>query len=103
MDAIAVSGLTKRFRSISAVDDLSFIAREGTITGFVGPNGAGKTTTLRTILGLTRPTAGTALVAGRPYAETGRPPFVVGAALEADRSEGRRVGKEGRSRWWPDH
>jgi ABC-2 type transport system ATP-binding protein len=94
MHAVAVSGLTKRFRSVRAVDDLSFDVREGTITGFVGPNGAGKTTTLRTILGLTRPTSGTALVAGRPYAELDRPPFVVGAALEADGFHPRRTARD---------
>ena len=94
MDAIAVSGLTKRFRSVRAVDDLSFVVREGTITGFVGPNGAGKTTTLRAILGLTRPTSGTALVGGRPYAELDRPPFVVGAALEADGFHPRRTARD---------
>src|SRR3712207_4140109 len=94
MDAITVSGLTKRFGSISAVNDLSFVVREGTITGFVGPNGAGKTTTLRTILGLTRPTSGTALVAGRPYAELDRAPFVVGAALEADGFHPRRTARD---------
>ncbi|MGK5113576.1 MULTISPECIES: ABC transporter ATP-binding protein [unclassified Geodermatophilus] len=94
MDAIAVSGLTKRFRSVRAVDDLSFVVREGTITGFVGPNGAGKTTTLRAILGLTRPTSGTALVGGRPYAELDRPPYVVGAALEADGFHPRRTARD---------
>ncbi|MGY1783448.1 ATP-binding cassette domain-containing protein [Geodermatophilus sp. SYSU D00698] len=94
MDAIAVSGLTKCFRAVRAVDDLSFVVGEGTITGFVGPNGAGKTTTLRAILGLTRPTSGTALVGGRPYAQLDRPPFVVGAALEADGFHPRRTARD---------
>ena len=52
MAAISVRGLTKRFGAITAVDDLSFEVKEGTITGFLGPNGAGKTTTLRMLLGL---------------------------------------------------
>ena len=66
MAAISVRGLTKRFGAVTAVDDLSFDVQPGTITGFLGPNGAGKTTTLRMLLGLVRPTAGTALVDGTP-------------------------------------
>jgi ABC-2 type transport system ATP-binding protein len=83
MAAISVQGLTKRFGDVTAVDDLSFDVPDGTITGFIGPNGAGKTTTLRMILGLVRPTAGTALVAGVPYARLDRPAHHVGAVLEA--------------------
>ncbi len=81
--AVAVSGLSKRFGSVKAVDDLSFTVEPGTITGFLGPNGAGKTTTLRMLLGLVKPTAGTATIGGRPYAELDRPLTQVGAALEA--------------------
>jgi ABC-2 type transport system ATP-binding protein len=83
MSAISVQGLTKRFGSVVAVDDLSFDVQPGTITGFVGPNGAGKTTTLRILLGLVRPTAGAALVNGVPYASLDRPTHHVGAILEA--------------------
>ena len=83
MTAISVHGLTKRFGAVVAVDDLSFEVRPGTLTGFVGPNGAGKTTTLRMILGLVRPTAGTALVGGVPYAKLDRPARHVGAVLES--------------------
>ena len=83
MTAISVQGLTKRFGSVAAVDDLSFDVPPGTITGFIGPNGAGKTTTLRMVLGLVRPTAGTALVDGVPYAKLDRPAHHVGAVLEA--------------------
>ncbi|HEU4347874.1 MAG TPA: ATP-binding cassette domain-containing protein [Actinoplanes sp.] len=83
MTAISVHGLVKRFGGVVAVDDLSFEVRPGTLTGFVGPNGAGKTTTLRMILGLVRPTAGTALVNGVPYARLDRPAHHVGAVLEA--------------------
>ena len=57
---IEVRGLTKRYGSTTAVDDLSFAIPAGRITGFLGPNGAGKTTTLRAVLGLVRPTAGEA-------------------------------------------
>jgi ABC-2 type transport system ATP-binding protein len=81
-DAIEVEALTKRFGGVRAVDDLSFSVRTGVVTGFLGPNGAGKTTTLRIVLGLARPTSGTVLVQGRPYAELEHPGRVVGASLE---------------------
>jgi len=83
MTAISVHGLVKRFSGMLAVDDLSFEVQPGTLTGFVGPNGAGKTTTLRMILGLVRPTAGTALIGGVPYARLDRPARHVGAVLES--------------------
>jgi ABC-2 type transport system ATP-binding protein len=82
MTDVSVRGLTKRFGAVTAVHDLSFDLGPG-VTGFLGPNGAGKTTTLRMLLGLVRPTAGTATVDGRPYAELPRPRRVVGALLEA--------------------
>ena len=66
-EVITADHLTKRFRNVVAVDDLSFQLQHGTITGFLGPNGAGKTTTLRMLLGLTRPTRGIALLFGRHY------------------------------------
>jgi ABC-2 type transport system ATP-binding protein len=80
---IAVSGLSKRYGSLLAVDDLSFVARPGVVTGFLGPNGAGKSTTLRVILGLVRPDAGHATVLDRSYAELDRPIRQVGAVLES--------------------
>jgi ABC-2 type transport system ATP-binding protein len=80
---IEVEHLTKRYRKVVAVDDLSFKVREGVITGFLGPNGAGKTTTLRIILGLVRATAGTATVMDRPYRRLETPTRYVGAVLEA--------------------
>src|SRR3954468_3392103 len=82
--AVAVAeSLTKRYRSLTAVDGLSFALDAGTVTGFLGPNGAGKTTTLRMLLGLARPTSGRALVFDRPYSELERPALRVGAVLEA--------------------
>jgi ABC-2 type transport system ATP-binding protein len=81
-DAIEVRGLTKRFGGVTAVDDLSFAVRPGTVTGFLGPNGAGKTTTLRILLGLARAGKGSALIEGRPYRELEDPTRTVGAALE---------------------
>lgn len=89
---LAFEGIAKTFGSVPAVDDLSFTVRPGAVTGFLGPNGAGKTTTLRMLLGLTRPTAGRALVGDRPYAEHERPGRVVGAALEASSFHPGRTG-----------
>src|ERR1700704_6622982 len=57
-------GLTKSFGTVAAVADVSMTVRRGEVYGFLGPNGAGETTTLRMLLGLARPTAGTALVSG---------------------------------------
>jgi len=81
--SIAVEGLTKRFGSVLAVDDLSFTVQQGTVTGFLGPNGAGKTTTLRMLLGLVRPSSGRALVNGSPYHDLPDPMRTVGAVLES--------------------
>src|SRR5262245_29565508 len=80
--AIVARGLTKRYRSVTAVEDLRFDVRPGQVTGFLGPNGAGKSTTLRMLLGLARPTSGTATVLGMPYASLDRPTRTVGAVLE---------------------
>jgi ABC-2 type transport system ATP-binding protein len=79
---IEVEGVTKRFGSTLAVDDLSFSVLPGTVTGFLGPNGAGKSTTLRSILGLVRPDSGRTTVLGKPYASLDRPLERVGAVLE---------------------
>ena len=80
---IEVKALHKRYRSTTAVDDLSFTVHPGAVTGFLGPNGAGKSTTLRMIVGLDRPCAGEALVAGRRYAELDHPLRTVGTLLDA--------------------
>jgi ABC-2 type transport system ATP-binding protein len=79
---IEVEGLTKRFGSTLAVDDLTFAVRPGTITGFLGPNGAGKSTTMRAILGLVHPSAGRTAVLGGPYRELDDPMRRVGVLLE---------------------
>jgi ABC-2 type transport system ATP-binding protein len=83
MAVIEVRGLTKRFGSVLAVDQLGFDVDGGTVTGFLGPNGAGKTTTLRMLLGLVEPTAGTATINGRRYRDLPHPRRQVGAVLEA--------------------
>jgi ABC-2 type transport system ATP-binding protein len=80
---IEARGLTRRYGSTLAVDDLSFEVKPGRVTGFLGPNGAGKSTTLRMIMGLDKPTAGTVTIDGHPYASLRRPLFEVGAMLEA--------------------
>jgi ABC-2 type transport system ATP-binding protein len=83
MTEIEVRGLTKKFGRMTAVQDVSFTAPTGRVTGFLGPNGSGKTTTLRMVLGLVRPTAGEALIGGVPYRGLTRPRRAVGALLEA--------------------
>jgi len=80
---IEVRNLSKKYGDRLAVDDLSFTVRPGTVTGFLGPNGAGKSTTMRLILGLDRPTSGSATIDGVPYADLVQPLRVVGALLEA--------------------
>ncbi len=80
---VEVRHLSKRFGDKLAVDALSFTVEPGHVTGFLGPNGAGKSTTMRLILGLDRPTTGTATIGGVPYTQLRRPLTVVGALLEA--------------------
>jgi ABC-2 type transport system ATP-binding protein len=79
---IEVEGLSKKFGSTLAVDDLTFSVEPGKITGFLGPNGAGKSTTMRAILGLVRPTSGTTTVLGKRYSELDDPARHVGTLLE---------------------
>jgi ABC-2 type transport system ATP-binding protein len=83
MTDIKVQGLTKAFGTTTAVRELTFAAPAGAVTGFLGPNGSGKTTTLRMILGLVRPTSGTATIGGMRYQDLPRPRAVVGAVLES--------------------
>lgn len=80
---IELRGLTKHYGQTVAVQDLSFTVRPGQVTGFLGPNGAGKSTTMRMILGLDKPTAGTALIKGKPYHDLDHPLRTVGALLDA--------------------
>src|SRR5262245_2715149 len=91
---VSIGGLTKRYGDIVAVDDLSFWIRPGTVTGFLGPNGAGKTTTLRLLLGLAEPTAGEALVFGRPYRDLDDAVHRVGAVLESSDLHPGRSGRD---------
>ncbi|TDC78248.1 ATP-binding cassette domain-containing protein [Micromonospora sp. KC606] len=89
---IVVSGLTKQYKNVRAVDNLSFTVEPGRVTGFLGPNGAGKTTTLRMLLNLVTPTSGTATIGGRRYADLTDPLRHVGAVLEASSAHKGRTG-----------
>ncbi|WP_052810213.1 ABC transporter ATP-binding protein [Streptomonospora alba] len=80
---ISLQDLTKRYGDKVVVDRLSVDLTPGKVTGFLGPNGAGKSTTMRMVLGLDRPTAGRALVEGKPYAELRHPMRRIGALLDA--------------------
>lgn len=80
---IELRQLTKSYGSRIAVDGLTCSIEPGRVTGFLGPNGAGKSTTMRLILGLDRPSAGQALINGRPYAQLKAPMREVGALLDA--------------------
>jgi len=80
---IEAQGLTKRYGSKTAVDDVTFTVHPGKVTGFLGPNGAGKSTTMRMIVGLDHPTHGTVTVNGRQYAQHRAPLAEVGALLDA--------------------
>ncbi len=80
---IEVRELTKRYGPKTAVDGLTFTVRPGIVTGFLGPNGAGKSTTMRMIMGLDRPSSGSATIDGRPYEQLKAPMHEVGALLEA--------------------
>ncbi|MEV3930557.1 MULTISPECIES: ABC transporter ATP-binding protein [unclassified Streptomyces] len=93
MTSIDVHELTKDYGATRAVDRLSFSVGPGRVTGFLGPNGAGKSTTMRLILGLDRPTSGTATIGGRPYAALGNPLGRVGALLDAQAAHGSRTAR----------
>ena len=91
---ITIQNLTRRYGRFTAVDDISFEAGAGTVTGFLGPNGAGKSTTMRMLVGLTRPTSGAATILGRPYAALPNPGRSVGVLLDASAQHGGRTGRE---------
>ncbi|WP_328441728.1 ABC transporter ATP-binding protein [Streptomyces sp. NBC_00444] len=94
MTSIEVQALTKEFGTRRAVDHLTFRVLPGRVTGFLGPNGAGKSTTMRLVLGLDRPTSGTATVGGRAYATFREPLRHVGALLDAQAPHGSRTGRD---------
>ncbi|WP_405926398.1 ATP-binding cassette domain-containing protein [Streptomyces sp. NBC_00035] len=93
MTSIDVQDLTKEYGSTRAVDQLTFSVLPGRVTGFLGPNGAGKSTTMRLVLGLDRPTSGTATIGGRAYADIHEPLRHVGALLDAQAPHGSRTAR----------
>jgi ABC-2 type transport system ATP-binding protein len=80
---IEAVGLTKHYGEKVAVNGLTFTVQPGVVTGFLGPNGSGKSTTMRMLLGLDRPTEGTATINGKAYHNLRAPLCEVGALLEA--------------------
>jgi ABC-2 type transport system ATP-binding protein len=91
---ITVDGVTRKYGHFTAVDDVSFTAQEGRVTGFLGPNGAGKSTTMRVMVGLTRATAGTVTISGRHYIDLPNPGLEVGVLLDASAQHAGRTGRE---------
>jgi ABC-2 type transport system ATP-binding protein len=91
---ITLESVTRTYGHFTAVDDVSFTARPGRVTGFLGPNGAGKSTTMRIIVGLTRASAGATTVSGRRYVDLPNPGLEVGVLLDASAQHVGRTGRE---------
>lgn len=89
-----MESLTKKYGAFTAVDDITFTAQSGRVTGFLGPNGAGKSTAMRAMVGLTRPTAGRATIDGKDYTSLGNPGREVGVLLDASAQHNGRTGRE---------
>jgi ABC-2 type transport system ATP-binding protein len=91
---IIIEGLTKHYGTTIAVDNVSFTASAGRVTGYLGPNGAGKSTTMRIMVGLTRATSGTVTISGRRFADLPNPGLEVGVLLDASAQHAGRTGRE---------
>ncbi|GEP38945.1 ABC transporter [Nocardioides psychrotolerans] len=91
---IQVEGLTRTYGGFTAVDDISFVAQPGRVTGFLGPNGAGKTTTMRVMVGLTPPSRGRVTIGGHVYHDIPNPGRHVGVLLDASAQHAGRSGRE---------
>ncbi len=91
---ISVSHLSKTYGSFKAVDDVTFTAQPGRVTGFLGPNGAGKSTTMRIMVGLTPASSGEATILGRHYSDLPNPGREVGVLLDASAQHAGRTGRE---------
>ncbi|MFC7360499.1 ABC transporter ATP-binding protein [Nocardioides astragali] len=91
---ITIENLTKRYGGFTAVDDISFRVRPGSVVGFLGPNGAGKSTAMRMMTGLTPATSGRATILGQPYRELHNPGRQVGVMLDASAQHPGRTGRE---------
>ncbi|MGN6252103.1 MAG: ABC transporter ATP-binding protein [Marmoricola sp.] len=91
---ITLDHLTRRYGAFTAVDDVSFTAEAGRVTGFLGPNGAGKSTTMRVLTGLTPATSGSARILGRDFADLPNPGRQIGVLLDASAQHAGRTGRE---------
>ena len=91
---ITVDGVTKTYGAHRAVDDVSFVARPGRVTGFLGPNGAGKSTTMRIMVGLTPASSGRVTIGGHAYGDLPNPGLLVGVLLDASAQHEGRTGRE---------
>ncbi|NYD58110.1 ABC-2 type transport system ATP-binding protein [Nocardioides marinisabuli] len=91
---IIVDHLTRKYGGFTAVDDVSFTAQPGRVTGFLGPNGAGKTTTMRVMVGLTPATSGSVTIGGHAYRDIPNPGRHVGVLLDASAQHAGRTGRE---------
>jgi ABC-2 type transport system ATP-binding protein len=91
---ITIDSLTKTYGGFTAVDDVTFTAAAGRVTGFLGPNGAGKSTTMRVMVGLTPPTSGSARVNGQLFSDLPNPGLEVGVLLDASAQHAGRTGRE---------
>ena len=91
---ITIDSLTKKYGASTVVDDISFVAPAGRVTGFLGPNGAGKSTSMRMMVGLTSPTSGSATISGRRFADLPNPGREVGVMLDASAQHAGRTGRE---------
>ncbi|MBC7276002.1 ATP-binding cassette domain-containing protein [Nocardioides sp.] len=91
---IQIDALSKRYGGFTAVDNVTFNAEPGRVTGFLGPNGAGKSTTMRILVGLTDPSSGSAHLLGRHFSQLPNPGLEVGVLLDASAQHGGRTGRE---------
>ena len=90
---ISAKSLTKRYGDATVVDNLSFAAEPGRVTGFLGPNGSGKSTTMKILLDLAKPDAGHATIGGQRYRDLSDPSRTVGAVIESDAFHPGRSGR----------
>jgi ABC-2 type transport system ATP-binding protein len=91
---IELQGVSKAYGDYVAVDDVSFVAQAGRVTGFLGPNGAGKSTSMRIMVGLTPADRGSATIGGLRYADIPNPSRHVGVLLDASAQHAGRTGRE---------
>jgi ABC-2 type transport system ATP-binding protein len=90
---ITTTALTKGYKNVPVVSQVSMCCEAGTITGFLGANGAGKSTTMKMIAGLVQPDSGTATIDGQPFVELPNPTRVVGMLLDASAMHPGRSGR----------